>query len=286
MGKDHFPPERTASTDKPPSSPSPPPTPAPAAKTPTIRAKILTSLQSSGSRTPHEKIWNLPNSLTFSRLLAAPAVGYFILTSQPLMACGLFLYAGLTDLIDGYLARRYHAQTVVGTVIDPMADKALMTIAAVSLAIQGTLPVALVSLILARDAGLALAAIYIRWISLPPPKTMRRYWDFSLPSAEVKPTEISKLNTLLQLLLVGTAMLMPVLPAALADAWHLMPIFGTFQYVVAATTVWSGASYVFSKDAFTILTREEIERRVAEKEKGKGKQPSHGGPDRAGSERG
>ncbi|KAF7502102.1 hypothetical protein GJ744_007207 [Endocarpon pusillum] len=247
-----------------------------------MHAKILTSLKSSSSssssnQTAHEKIWNLPNSLTFSRLLAAPAVGYFILTSQPLAACGLFVYAGLTDLVDGYLARRYQAQTVVGSVIDPMADKALVTIAAVSLAVQGGLPVGLVGLMLARDAGLALAAVYIRWISLPPPKTMRRYWDFSLPSAEVRPSDISKLNTLLQLVLVGTAMLMPLLPPALLRAAHLVAVFDAFQYLVAVTTVWSGASYVFSKDAFTILTRDEIDTRLAEKGK-KGKGPGQGGP--------
>ncbi len=162
-----------------------------------------------------------------------------------------------------------------------MADKALMTISAVALAAQGGLPVWLVGLILARDLGLALSAIYIRWISLPPPKTMARYWDFSLPSAEVRPTDISKLNTFLQLLLVGTGMAMPLLSLGLVEAWHLRSVFDAFQYVVAATTVWSGASYVFSRDAFTILTREEIERRLAlkegrreEREEGKGKESS------------
>ena len=142
-----------------------------------------------------------------------------------------------------------------------------MTISVVALAIQGGLPVWLVALILARDAGLALSAIYIRWISLPPPKTMARYWDFSLPSAEVKPTEISKVNTFLQLLLVGSGMLMPVIPAALVEAWHLTAGFDLFQYLVAATTVWSGASYAYSKDAFKILTPAEIERRMREKER-------------------
>ena len=51
--------------------------------------------------------------------------------------------------------------------------------------------------------GLGIAAIYYRWISLPPPKTFARYWDFSLPSAEVRPTTISKYNTALQLALIG-----------------------------------------------------------------------------------
>ncbi len=237
-------------------SPSTPPLP--------LRTKIFSSLKS--TRTPHEKIWNIPNVLTFSRLAAAPAVGYFILTAQPTLALSLFFYAGVTDLIDGYLARRLHQQTVVGTVIDPMADKALMTISVVALAMQGGIPVWLAGLILARDVGLAISAIYIRWISLPPPKTMARYWDFSLPSAEVKPTEISKVNTFLQLLLVGAGMAMPVLPVGLVQAWHLAGGFEVFQYVVAGTTVWSGASYAYSKDAFKILSREEIEKRMKEKD--------------------
>lgn len=76
-------------------------------------------------------------------------------------------------------------------------------------------------LILGRDIGLSISAIYYRWISLPPPKTMARYWDFSLPSAEVKPTGISKVNTALQLLLVGSSMALPVVPDWLSGAWGL-----------------------------------------------------------------
>lgn len=79
----------------------------------------------------------------------------------------------------------------------------------------------LAGLILARDVGLAISAIYYRWISLPPPKTMARYWDFSLPSAEVRPTAISKVNTALQLLLVGSTVAIPVVPEAIISAWSL-----------------------------------------------------------------
>ncbi len=60
---------------------------------------------------------------------------------------------------------------------------------------------------------MAISAIYYRWISLPPPKTFARYWDFSLPSAEVRPTLISKYNTVLQLGLMGLTTLAPVIPA-------------------------------------------------------------------------
>lgn len=92
------------------------------------------------STVTHENIWNVPNILTFSRLLAAPLVGYFIVNGNSTLALSLFAYAGITDLVDGWIARKWSLQTVVGTVIDPMADKALMTISVVCLAIQGGIP--------------------------------------------------------------------------------------------------------------------------------------------------
>ena len=79
---------------------------------------------------------------------------------------------------------------------------------------DNTWPVYLAVLILGRDALLGLAAIYYRYISLPPPKTLARFWDFSLPSAEVHPTAISKVNTALQLALIGTTLGMPLVDVA------------------------------------------------------------------------
>lgn len=184
-----------------------------------------------------------------------------MLHNQPLLALSLFTYAGITDAVDGYLARRYNSQTVVGTVIDPMADKLLMTITVICLTLQGTLPIWLAVIVLGRDVALAISAIYFRWISLPPPKTMSRYWDFSLPSAEVHPTEISKINTLLQLLLIGNAMVLPVLPELWVDAWNLRGVFEGWCYLVSGTTIWSGLSYVGNSKAVKILSREEIDDR-------------------------
>ncbi|EEP78243.1 conserved hypothetical protein [Uncinocarpus reesii 1704] len=184
--------------------------------TSTLIRKTLTS------RLPtRENIYTIPNILTFTRLVAAPMIGYCILNSNHVMALSLFAYASITDLVDGYIARRFNQQTVVGTIIDPMADKILMTVGVICLAMKSAIPVWLAGLILARDVGLAISAIYYRWISLPPPKTMARYWDFSLPSAEVKPTQISKVNTALQLLLVGSAVAIPVIPEAVLSAWSV-----------------------------------------------------------------
>ncbi|PHH77594.1 hypothetical protein CDD82_3456 [Ophiocordyceps australis] len=214
--------------------PPPKPTPSPPSKT------------DHGAR---ENIYTLPNFLTATRLAAAPAVGWLVLENRPAWALGLLVYAAVTDLVDGWIARRWKQTTVVGTVIDPMADKALMLSLTLCLATNGSLPPWVAIIILGRDIGLGLAAIYYRWISLPPPKTFARYWDFSLPSAEVRPTTISKYNTFLQLALVGLTTAAPLINADLSSA------LGIMHYLVAGTTVWSGASYVFSKDAVRILSK-------------------------------
>lgn len=87
-----------------------------------------------------------------------------------------------------------------------------------------------------------------------------RYWDFSLPSAEVHPTTVSKYNTLLQLVLIGSTLALPVL-AATQQHTEMVQFMGLdlhnamnyFQYVVAGTTAWSGLSYAYLKNAVTII---------------------------------
>ncbi|KAG9224111.1 hypothetical protein CCMSSC00406_0006779 [Pleurotus cornucopiae] len=139
-------------------------------------------------------------------------------------------------------------QSVLGTILDPAADKTLMTTLTITLAMKDMLPVPLAVIILGRDVLLSLAAFYIRYTSLPQPKTFSRYWDFSIPSAEVHPTYISKVNTFLQLALMGTTTISPVLPLDLTAS------LTGFQWVVAGTTIWSGLSYVFSKGAVRVLS--------------------------------
>ena len=144
------------------------------------------------------------------RILATPAIGYLIISDQYIPALALLVTAGITDVLDGWVARKWNLQTVVGSIVDPIADKFLVTVLTVSLATKGLLPVWLAVVILGRDVGLAVSAIWYRWISLPPPKTFRRYWDFTLPSAEVHPTGISKVNTLFQLTLLTASIMNPM----------------------------------------------------------------------------
>lgn len=158
-----------------------------------------------------------------------------------------------------------------------------MTTVVSCLAINGSLSLPLATLILGRDISLAVAALYYRYASLPAPKTMARYWDFSLPSAEVHPTTMSKFNTFLQLVVIGTTMCVALLhdPSALNSAagTYLQSVQESLggpegvktlvqgmSGVVAATTIWSGMSYAFMKDAVKILgENEELKRKQGQR---------------------
>ncbi|CAO2649493.1 Nn.00g068780.m01.CDS01 [Neocucurbitaria sp. VM-36] len=243
-------------------------------------AKLATTLKSTLKldTVRHENIYNIPNILTLSRLIATPAIGYLIIHNHHLYAFTLFVYAAFSDLLDGWIARRWNLQTVVGSVVDPMADKFLMTTLVTCLAVNGSLPMPLFALILGRDVSLAISALYYRYASLPAPKTMARYWDFSLPSAEVHPTTISKFNTFLQLSLLGTLLCTNLLhdPSATSSAaggllMSIQEVLGgeegvktmvqAMSAIVASTTIYSGLEYTWSKKAVVILGGDEALKR-------------------------
>ncbi|BGP24239.1 hypothetical protein JCM10295v2_003149 [Rhodotorula toruloides] len=198
----------------------------------------LSSLLGANKQERRENIYTIPNALTVGRIIACPAVGYYILKGDLATATGLLFVAGVSDLLDGWLARRFNMGSVLGSILDPAADKLLMTTMVITLAMRDMLPLPLAVLILGRDVALSISAFYFRYASLPPPKTFTRYWDFSIPSAEVHPTTISKYNTFLQLLLVGVTTVAPLVP------WDVSTPLTALQWIVAGTTIWSGLSYV------------------------------------------
>ncbi|KAI9277041.1 CDP-alcohol phosphatidyltransferase-domain-containing protein [Phascolomyces articulosus] len=228
-----------------------PSTPAQKLQQKAANAKMMINSIKDKAIPTHENIYTIPNFLTFARLVSAPFIGYLIMKHDYEFALGIFALAGFTDLLDGYIARKYNLKTVVGSIIDPAADKALMTVMTVTLAAEGVLPMPLAALILGRDAGLVLAAFYYRYISLPKPKTLVRYFDFSIPSAEVRPTMISKVNTALQLVLMAASLTSTALGQPSPE------IMTALHWTVGGTTIWSGASYIYSKDAVRILNRED-----------------------------
>jgi cardiolipin synthase len=130
----------------------------------------------------------IPNVLSLFRLgLIAPFL-VFLFQHQFVNAFYMFILAGFTDGLDGWLARYFRWQSLLGSFIDPLADKLLVASSFISLAILGELPWWLVILVFLRDLTISLGVIAWYWF-------VQRRLDF-------EPTFVSKINTTLQILLV------------------------------------------------------------------------------------
>ncbi|XP_020892590.1 cardiolipin synthase (CMP-forming) [Exaiptasia diaphana] len=134
------------------------------------KSKLKDRIEKVKEMVHRESILTIPNLLSSFRIVAAPFLGYFIISEQFVIALTLFGVAGITDMLDGYIARNFKNQkSVFGTILDPIADKILMSALVISLTVAELLPIPLTALILGRDFLLVLAAFYIRFKSLPPP---------------------------------------------------------------------------------------------------------------------
>jgi len=107
---------------------------------------------------------NIPNILTALRLAASPALVALLWRGQDYAALIVFALAGITDALDGYLAKRFHLQTRFGRYLDPAADKLLMLVSFIALAMLGNTPVWLTALVITRDlcivVGIGLAYLW------------------------------------------------------------------------------------------------------------------------------
>lgn len=101
---------------------------------------------------------NLPNSLTLLRILLVPGILVAIIEHRWGIALAIFSLAGLTDFLDGFLARQLDQKTTLGQYLDPIADKLLVAVAYTALAVQGVLPAWLAVLVVFRDIFIALGA--------------------------------------------------------------------------------------------------------------------------------
>jgi cardiolipin synthase len=159
-----------------------------------------------------------------------------------MLATSLLLLCGISDVADGYIARRFRQQSALGSILDPLGDKLLVGVLAGALVWKGLVPVWLVSMILARDFGLVTSGIYVRWKNLPSPVTWAKFVDPATATATVTPTTISKINTALQIILLGLSLTSPMLVDAYGSV--VEPLLVALQYTVAVTTIWSSISYI------------------------------------------
>jgi cardiolipin synthase len=103
---------------------------------------------------------NLPNLFTLVRLFLAPFIARAILSGSYGQAIVLFFIAGVSDAIDGFLARRMHESTSLGAYFDPIADKILLSVIYLSLGAAGAVPWWMVAVVLGRDAFILAMACY------------------------------------------------------------------------------------------------------------------------------
>lgn len=191
-----------------------------------------------------DNIYTLPNIITMTRIATTPLIGYFIYTGQPNMAISLFTYSCITDFLDGFIARTFNMKSILGTILDPIADKLLLGVCTISLSLVSIMPGYVGALFIAKDAMLALMGVYYRYITLPPPKTFQRFANLSIPTVSVNPNLLSKVNTGLQMIYIGNLVFKTQIEQYISN---YDMILGNFEIVVAGTTILSALSYIFSK---------------------------------------
>lgn len=126
---------------------------------------------------------SVPNVITLGRILLVPIIVWAIASGQMEIAFAVFIVAGVSDAVDGFLAKRFHLTSELGALLDPLADKALLVSIYVALGIWGAIPRFIVILVVSRDI-MIVAAVIVSWL-------------FGKP-VPMKPLMVSKLNTAAQ----------------------------------------------------------------------------------------
>ena len=167
----------------------------------------------------------VPNILTLLRIAACPVLVILLNDQNYAFALILFLLAGITDGLDGYIAKKYNFVSRLGAILDPIADKLLIASTYIMLAILQDIPFYLLIVVMFRD--LVIVAGYLILVMMG-------------ENVPMKPLYTSKINTFLQI----TLMLVVLLEKAL---WLEIPMSVDFLIVgVIITTVVSGVQYVWS----------------------------------------
>ncbi|CBI23193.3 hypothetical protein VitviT2T_014558 [Vitis vinifera] len=183
---------------------------------------------------------NLPNLISFSRLASGPLLAWMILNEWYLSAFVGLAISGATDWLDGYMARKMGINSVIGSYLDPLADKVLIGCVALAMVDKDLLHPGLVGLVVLRDVALIGGAVYKRASSLG--WEWKSWFDFfnldGTHPQKVEPLFISKVNTVLQLALVTAALLQPEFGTQETESYITY-----LSWLVASTTVASTAAY-------------------------------------------
>ena len=169
---------------------------------------------------------NFINFITVARMFLAPIILMFLIFGNYLICLLLFFLAGLTDYFDGYLARKYNAESLLGEILDPIADKILIVFLLIGLAVSlnSILIAALGSLIIAREIGVA---------------ALRDFSARNNSSHKTKVTFLAKVKTSVQLLTIGLYLF------ALTLSFNLLIVISDILLIISTLiTLYTGFQYM------------------------------------------
>jgi cardiolipin synthase len=166
---------------------------------------------------------SIPNLITLGRILLVPIVVWAIASGAMWVAFVLFLCAGVSDAIDGFLAKRFNMTTELGAYLDPLADKALIVSIYLTLGINAEIPRWLVILVVSRDI-LIVGGVMLSWLVGPPLK--------------MRPLIVSKLNTVAQIAFACVVL------GSLGFSLQTVTLQTVLMGLVAALTLLSVAAYL------------------------------------------
>jgi cardiolipin synthase len=167
---------------------------------------------------------NIPNLLTLLRIILVPVIVILLIQGSFLKALAVFIVAGLTDILDGFLARILKQQTVLGAYLDPIADKALLASSFVTLSILHVIPGWLAVIVISRDFIILLGISVLSILSI---------------TVEIRPAFVSKVTTALQLITILGSLAGKSFPGTLDEMWILALYWATSFF-----TIISGLNYM------------------------------------------
>ena len=168
---------------------------------------------------------NIPNFLSLLRIILVPVIVIFLIQGLYARALIVFVIAGLTDALDGALARFLNKQTELGSFLDPLADKILLSTSFISLAIFGLIPSWLAVIVISRDFIILLGLLILSMMSV---------------TYEIKPVFVSKITTTLQIATVFFALLLKTVTYdRISYDWIVI-----LSWLTASFTIISGLIYI------------------------------------------
>ncbi len=166
---------------------------------------------------------SLPNLITLFRIILVPTIVWSIAAHEVQLAFWLFLIAGLSDALDGFIAKRFNMQTELGAYLDPLADKALLVSIYVALAVVELIPRWVAIAVVSRDVMIVGAVVLALVMAKP---------------VTIRPFLVSKINTAVQIIFAAFVL------AVSGFGIHMPEVFGAGLVLVGLLTCLSAAAYL------------------------------------------